>query len=1532
MADKQATVWAAPRSVFIPPALIPPPKVTKKQAGAVSSLDKQYDTALGRPVRAHLKQQAPNVADAVPRDPTHDEWKRAQTILLGHGRHLTGDPQKDVALASDLLGSSLYVHPEQAVSFTEGVGKVGRAAGHAADVVGKAVGVRGVAVGRQGPYLPEQRAAQESIVDTLAGKAAGNLLFHGETSHLIGAGAELATLAPIARPFKGALALAAAAKAVPEGRAAAMAAFHATMEAPSLTERVVQNAKRASVLKSPERGELHAAVDAMIPDKRIAQETKAQFDGHIHQAVRGLPRAERKAAAAQMYAQEREQLQAIRAEAAAAPPVYEKQVLHVTTPQSATGIRAAGFDINRGKGIGGDHYGPGIYLADYQRDMGSFWRNQLETINETGKVATESMSGNVALHNPFHYQYIKYNRVGDKLGRITPREALEEQRPDLVAKFDKAAKTMSEKKAFGKTLREAGYDGLVVEHQAGDEIVAFHPDTVTFDSPPAPHESQGILFHGSPEGQFDNVNALHHTKMWREGPGFYLTSDAAKASKYAAGKTASAARKTGEGAVGAFRLKPDAVVLNMDTQPESFWRTIASEVTGEPVSEATWKEWANDIEAGKMSEGVANRARLLHLLTGWAEMPKTDAYYAIEEALHNRGIQATLHHESGVPVYVVKDESALDPVVKWTPETHSMLGQIPPEQQAQIHPDEVPRLEQAQSFLDQVVALVASEEGSLAPGGFERMSAGSARTLTLNELTQQIPQARSVIWNTAERQIIDAASKQLEKLPLLERSYLQAWTVSGRVAKYAGRLGQRTEMERAKGLHAGDLRAIGKVKEASDEDIANFYYGALPATHRNAEGLQLIHDKQQDYLRYLGSGEAHTDLEASIRGERARQAELRHAIDESTDEEEQSALTSEMFRSMKRVDTLQTLQIDVHYQIGDVSASLAVLQRLIEKSPAVNEAALNAVRNLMRAREQILVDNGLIDPEQATSRVNAVADWLGLEPTGDEMFLGHRLPRGEQFPGPGNQIPMGVARVASPKGVGSHNQLLLITQGRLRPSLRVAAEDWNSALVYKQALRARDDLAAMGYDYAGGAIPKGHALVNKKGTTIPVAWKHDELQQFSDGNADVEQLRSMAKEIASGWYAEDARDMAAMAANNFNKDLRVVPTRLVKRYYAQFRTTGSSSEARAFDTVVDAVATSIVFARVGYIPKNVLQNIIMTVPHQGPMFLVNAVRAAQLVADPELAGIVLAEVGSHGAARSLDSTGKFHTVTNSIKDFVGAVADDRFRVAAFVHELAAEGVLPKFRPVLNEQDKAHLLQWMKNPANREKLNDINFRANQAMADFSRMTPDQMRKARRILIVPGWLMAGTQYPFRFAAHHPIRTALIAYVAMGDPGAPKELRFKPLWTHLHGEKWLEGINTPWGRFRTNSISPVSTPIDLARGIAHIGTASMWDSANPLARTVFDFASGTIRSLSGDSYSAGYGKIAKHDLPRLVPSETLVQNLISPPSEPYYPEDATRLGRLKREVGVLPIQVPGDGSGGSGRRKRPNRPRRPSRPRRP
>ena len=817
---------------------------------------------------------------------------------------------------------------------------------------------------------------------------------------------------------------------------------------------------------------------------------------------------------------------------------------------------------------------------------------------------------------------------------------------------------------------------------------------------------------------------------------------------------------------------------------------------------------------------------------------------------------------------------------------------------------------EAQAWVDRLKQAVLDETGAVEPGAFvPALSRGldepyPERLLQVGGLEVQGFKPRSRLAQLGMG-AVDRFTRMIDTESMRERQGVRIMTMSERAVKQAGRM-QRVEMNRRQADFWPALHEIAKVKEGSVDDIAHFWYAQLPEAYRNVEGLQLVKEAQQEELAYIASGMAARDL-----------AEREQAVRIAQKEAETKG---EVMRLQNEIEDIKTTRSDLKNRAGDIAASMKFLDDVIAADPPVNNDLLNAIGRLAENRRQILVDAGRLDPERAEGRTGLVANWLGLEPDGTEIYMGHRLPKP-----PPNLVPMmpsgGTGRVASPRGM-SENRLVLARTGRLRPSTRVAAEDWQAAQVFAQANIAREQLAAMGVPFKFQPHDSKYVLVNPKGRTIPAYWRTDELAQFKELVDDIEDLRTKAEEILEGFVGEGAGGWQRIQ-DDFEElsrtrgveadwsELRLVPKRFVERYYAQFRAaSGRSTPGALYDMMVDAMSASIIFARIGYIPKNVVQNLIMALPHQGAFFPMNAAKAAQLLADPELRHLAKAEVGfssaSEALSREVTATRLPGEVLHKTAGFVGTIADDPARMSAFLHEAAAENVISRFNPILTEKDRANLRRLFMDPRQRARLNDISRRATEAMADFTRLTPGQSKIARRLLIIPGWLVAGSRYPFHFALTHPIRSALIAYALLGEPGAPDELRFnEPVSHYFKGKRWLRGIDTPWGRERTGSLNPVSTPWELSLAIG----GSIKGKDNPYDRkdTVFDYAnpigSTLLRASMGDL--GGAASTAE----RLVPNYALARDLINPPEEGdtgSYPGDVTRLGRLRREVGILPIPV--------------------------
>lgn len=811
------------------------------------------------------------------------------------------------------------------------------------------------------------------------------------------------------------------------------------------------------------------------------------------------------------------------------------------------------------------------------------------------------------------------------------------------------------------------------------------------------------------------------------------------------------------------------------------------------------------------------------------------------------------------------------------------------------------RAAQAAEKGGRIAAAAAAASETLRTAQPLREAVSKIRTLTVGEKVQQLPRARSRVTQTLIEKPADAASRALMgegRTARAARKVLPTATAEARVAKAAGRE-TAIEAQRAQAAMAAHVKALPKA--GSPEDIAHFWWAQLPKAHRNLQGLQLVRAKQGDELARIAKGDALAGLQ---RQKASVEAKLR------------TAQGRDRFQQMQNLQDVKLRISDLPGRQKDIARSLELLDKTIAKAPTVNAKAIAAVQAISGDRRKVLEQAGVLDPQRAAERQGLVSRWLGLDPTGQEAFIGHRggKVRGAQA----TLVPAspGLGRPRLPQGVSAENKLVLAKSGRLIPSTHIAAQDWRAAQTYRSSLRARADLAAMGKPFEG-RVPEGYMLVNPKGRPVPPHWKTDPLAKLLASGHNEDQVRQAADAITSNFLAgpDKAAELlkAAKEQGISWHELRVVPEKTVNRYYGQFQSArAGGAVGKAYDSAVNFAVASIIFARIGYIPKNVAQNLIMAAPHQGPLLLANVPRAAQVLRNPTLRPLISSEVGLSGPTTALgqEFTQKLAGIPGKAAGAVSGVADTPLRISAFIHEAAAAGVIPKLKPHLDAKDERELLRLLTDPKQRPLLNDIRSRSVEAMADFSRLTPAQRKWARRYLIIPGWLWAGSRYPFHFAATHPGRSAALAYAAAGEPGAPKRLQVnKPINEYFAKglPSYLQGIPTGGGKvLRTSSLSPVSTPWDVAMSAAGRNANTIGDYTNPLAATLWNIAHRTVDSPTGP-YRADYKTAVVRNLERLAPSKKLVSDLISPPkASRVYPGDASRIERLKREIGVIPIKV--------------------------
>ncbi|MET0128034.1 MAG: hypothetical protein ABW249_05565, partial [Solirubrobacterales bacterium] len=547
---------------------------------------------------------------------------------------------------------------------------------------------------------------------------------------------------------------------------------------------------------------------------------------------------------------------------------------------------------------------------------------------------------------------------------------------------------------------------------------------------------------------------------------------------------------------------------------------------------------------------------------------------------------------------------------------------------------------------------------------------------TLSGKKVQLHQPRSWITNQTGVKIMDAASRAVGRSDRISDTRgVRVMSMHERAVKGLGRQ-QRFLSEWYKAKFAPELRVLSRVKADSAKDVAHWWWQQLPARLRTNDGLRLVQGRQREELARLVPG-PNGEPPAALRSIERQRYVLKLQLEVARDEKRFAAMEDELKTRLRaeiaeaeqagdaealaearellasRADfediapkgaaerierdlvLLDKMEADIPDKIKDVTASIARLDEVIADEVKLDPTLMKALASLAEDRTEILKAATRLDPAKAEARRGTVARWLGEEPDGTEIYAGHRMTdTGDNRSGYGGIG--GLGKVKGPAGAGTKNRQMLVSTGRVHASVHVSANDWIAAQSFRQALTDRAHLSEIGRAYDPSTVPgyphiaDDEILMNPAGELLPKHWRTYDAEQFSDKTADVERIRKLAEEMTNLWLKDSGRqadydDLVAAAIGNGQKpsELRVVKRRDVDRYYAQFKTGAPRSESmKVVDTVVDATAALIVTARLGYIPKNIVQNLTMAILHQGPMLLPNAVRTAQILGDPHLKQIL----------------------------------------------------------------------------------------------------------------------------------------------------------------------------------------------------------------------------------------------------------------------------------------------------------------------
>lgn len=814
------------------------------------------------------------------------------------------------------------------------------------------------------------------------------------------------------------------------------------------------------------------------------------------------------------------------------------------------------------------------------------------------------------------------------------------------------------------------------------------------------------------------------------------------------------------------------------------------------------------------------------------------------------------------------------------------------------------------------------------PRDLKQLEEGTYKTRTVRygQNETQFPASQSKLTRPVQRGLDRVSEKLAPKVDKLRVSDSRVKQAAGkaltlpsarrRVPVQAGKHVFKEGLRR-KASAAQDISAIRDVgsrrlpgRKLEGDQLANFWYAQLPKTHRNAEGLSLVRGQLETEHQRLVSGEFGESVRGAMRGLRNDARKARAAGD-----------TQAVFKAVGEIQQLRRIEADIPERIADVQENLNKLAKTIAKPPKADENALEGLARLSDETRDIYVRAGKLDPQVADERKGLVSRWVGLEPTGEEVYVGHR--QGKVKGSRPSAMPGGVStgKTKLPAGIAKKNRLVLAKSGRLRQDLRVAVEDWQAAQSYEFTNRAKDELATMGEPIVGKPKP-GYVVINPRGHELPRTWKTDDEQRalaegFDPDDVLVGDLEEYIGNVMAQTPGEAEKLMQRAAEAGHLKDLRQVPADVVNRYYSQFLPAkitvstpgikeGVSALSKGANLANDTLYLSLIYSNIGYIPSQVVANTGMAVAHQGAFFPVNFARATQvLTTGPKrLRDLLNAEHGQ-GASAAAPQTKSIQTITKPI----AAVADDAFRLSSVLHELARLGVISKTNPRLSKADYATIEKALTDPRYRAAINDASDRATQSMVDFNRLGAKEAAIAKPAGFVWRWIRGGSRYPIRFAADHPLRTAAAAGAAYAGQDEIRELVADDL------PPWFEGSlnagttevdGTTYPRiFPTRSFSPISTPketFDTLTGKK--GARAIGEMVNPGFMAILRTAE-KKNPYGGEEDS--YRAAAKANFERLAPTPRFIGEVISPAEEPRnYPEDRTRWGRIKRQSRIFPFAV--------------------------
>lgn len=253
-----------------------------------------------------------------------------------------------------------------------------------------------------------------------------------------------------------------------------------------------------------------------------------------------------------------------------------------------------------------------------------------------------------------------------------------------------------------------------------------------------------------------------------------------------------------------------------------------------------------------------------------------------------------------------------------------------------------------------------------------------------------------------------------------------------------------------------------------------------------------------------------------------------------------------------------------------------------------------------------------------------------------------------------------------------------------------------------------------------------------------------------------------------------------------------------------------SRSLKVWDAANSIAKAALIYAKPGYIPANLVGNLLLNVSQQGAEILLNLPRAAALSRRIGADAAKVDNLMGAGLTRGIvgDETQMLEHAVGKLADIVSTPTDRYTRRASFLYEARRAGF----------GSPAGIRRLLNDPKLQPQLMQVARRAREAAIEYENLTPFEKGMVRRIVFIYPWVKGSTTYAGRFVREHPVQSA--AVYQLGDQGRQaqdQQLGARP--SYLQGIFKVGGTDANPLTVNPAAAANFGTPaqlVDMARGI--------------------------------------------------------------------------------------------------------------------